>query len=64
MLAGRMVENRLGSIWVGFLASPIELATLAVSAEKGSAINHTHVKVSFKGKLTDPRKILCKEFGF
>jgi RHS repeat-associated protein len=31
---------------------------------EGFGYNHTHVKVYFKGKLTDPRKIFCKEFGF
>jgi len=47
-----------------FPGEPNRIGNIGGLGGEGFGYNHTHVKVYFKGKLTEPRKIFCKEFGF
>ena len=44
-------KNAMGSVRIGNIAGP---------GGEGEGYNHTHVKVYFNGRLTDPRKVFCK----
>jgi YD repeat-containing protein len=47
-----------------FPGEPNRIGNIGGLGGGGFGYNHSHIKVYNKGKLTDPRKIFCKEFGF
>jgi hypothetical protein len=49
-------RNSIGSIRFGNIAGP--------GGESKVGYNHSHIKTYLNGRLTDPRKVYCKEFGF
>lgn len=55
----------VGGQYLGnFPGEPNRIGNIGGPGGQGFGYNHTHVKVFFKGKLTDPRKIFCKGLGF
>ena len=55
----------VGGQYLGnFPSEPNRIGNIGGPGGQGFGYNHTHVKVFFKGKLTDPRKIFCKGLGF
>lgn len=47
-----------------FPGEPLRVNNIGGLGGEGFGYNRTHVKVFLNGKLTDPRTIFCKEFGF
>lgn len=57
--------GKAGGKFLGrFSGEPNRIGNIGGLGGEGFGYNHTHIKVYLKGRLTDPRKIFCKEFGF